>query len=275
MKCYYHNDLDGRCAGAIVLRRYPACEMIEVSYKDEIDIDAIKLKETIYIVDFSFKPEIMGRVLKRTKDIVWIDHHKTAFEYIYSEEIKGLRNNEFSGCELAWQYFDDSKMPYFVRLIGDYDKWAWKLGEDTANFKEGVRLYKHQPHNEIWKQLFNDETMTSILIKNGKMCLQYRDEICADYIRHYGFETEFEGHKAFACGFYQFGSDKYGDKINQYPLLLSFEFDGEKYTVGLYSTKIDVSEIAKKYNGGGHRGAAGFICKELPFRKLGGKYEAD
>jgi nanoRNase/pAp phosphatase (c-di-AMP/oligoRNAs hydrolase) len=26
-----------------------------------------------------------------------------------------------------------------------------------------------------------------------------------------------------------------------------------------------VSEIAKKYSGGGHKKASGFVCKELPF----------
>ena len=32
-------------------------------------------------------------------------------------------------------------------------------------------------------------------------------------------------------------------------------------------TKLSV-ELAKKYNGGGHKGASGFPVKELPFKKL-------
>ena len=31
---------------------------------------------------------------------------------------------------------------------------------------------------------------------------------------------------------------------------------------------IDCSEIAKKYGGGGHKQAAGFQCKELPFKRM-------
>ena len=43
MKIYHHNDLDGRCAGAIVWRsgeckRDQSCETIEVDYKDMIDV---------------------------------------------------------------------------------------------------------------------------------------------------------------------------------------------------------------------------------------------
>jgi nanoRNase/pAp phosphatase (c-di-AMP/oligoRNAs hydrolase) len=38
-------------------------------------------------------------------------------------------------------------------------------------------------------------------------------------------------------------------------------------TVSLYSTKpeIDCGEIARTFGGGGHKGAAGFQCTELPF----------
>jgi nanoRNase/pAp phosphatase (c-di-AMP/oligoRNAs hydrolase) len=49
---------------------------------------------------------------------------------------------------------------------------------------------------------------------------------------------------------------------------MPFVFDGEQYTVSLYSKTVDVSEIAKKYGGGGHKGAAGFQCKKLPFMKM-------
>ncbi|GAH89360.1 unnamed protein product, partial [marine sediment metagenome] len=105
MKIYYHNDLDGRCAGAIAYRalrdqnKDAKIELIELDYKDEIKVKEIQLCESIYILDFSFKPEIMEKVLLLTKSIIWIDHHKTAFEYKYSQELKGLRDNKFSGCE--------------------------------------------------------------------------------------------------------------------------------------------------------------------------------
>jgi nanoRNase/pAp phosphatase (c-di-AMP/oligoRNAs hydrolase) len=40
------------------------------------------------------------------------------------------------------------------------------------------------------------------------------------------------------------------------------------WNVSLYSTKpeIDCGEIAKSFGGGGHKGAAGFQGKELPFK---------
>ena len=49
--------------------------------------------------------------------------------------------------------------------------------------------------------------------------------------------------------------------------MMPFVFDGSKWTVSIYSTNknIDCSELAKKYGGGGHKGAAGFQCENLPF----------
>uniref|UniRef100_A0A6H1ZBS6 Putative DHH phosphatase family protein n=1 Tax=viral metagenome TaxID=1070528 RepID=A0A6H1ZBS6_9ZZZZ len=277
MKCYYHNDLDGRCAGSIVynfidelLRKAENLEMIEIDYKDNINVDVIEKDEQLYIVDFSFKPEVMEKVLQKTNNIIWIDHHKTADEYKYSQEIKGLRiteNKKYSGCELTWMFFyPNEKIPTFVKLIGDRDKWAWKFGRETALFNQGIKICPHQPQDKIWDELFDVERVRRIQ-EDGIICEKFRDSFCKDYVDSYGFETEFEGHKCFALGIYMFGSEAFGKRFNQYDICLSFVYLGDKWTIGLYSEKIDVSVIAKKYGGGGHKGASGFVSDSLPFKK--------
>ena len=51
----------------------------------------------------------------------------------------------------------------------------------------------------------------------------------------------------------------------------SADFDGKCWSVSLYHAKhrkeLDLSLIAVKYGGGGHRGACGFTCDKLPFLK--------
>lgn len=60
----------------------------------------------------------------------------------------------------------------------------------------------------------------------------------------------------------------FGDLMEKYPLCALFTFDGEMYTVSLYSEgQQDCSVIAAAHGGGGHPGASGFRCKELPFKK--------
>ena len=253
-----------------------------MDYKDEIKVKEIYLCEKIVIVDFSFKPKVMEKVLLLTKNIIWIDHHKTAFEYNYYRELKGLRDKNFSGCELTWKYFVPGiQIPRAVELIGDKDKWAWEFGEHTANFNMGMKLYYHQPESAIWDTLFPYSTIpfpvgeagydtfrkVRKIEKEGAICVKFRDMFCFDYAKSYGFETKFENYKCFALGIYIFGSEAFGNKMNAYDICLSYEYLGDSWIVGLYSDKVDVSKIAVKYGGGGHTGAAGFTCKELPFRK--------
>ena len=51
--------------------------------------------------------------------------------------------------------------------------------------------------------------------------------------------------------------------------LMGFYWDGKQWKISLYGApgkpEVDLSAIAVKYGGGGHRGACGFTCNKLPF----------
>jgi nanoRNase/pAp phosphatase (c-di-AMP/oligoRNAs hydrolase) len=48
--------------------------------------------------------------------------------------------------------------------------------------------------------------------------------------------------------------------------MVSYEHTKDKkWRVSLYSDKVDVSALAKKFSGGGHKGASGFITDNLDF----------
>ncbi|NLN80999.1 MAG: phosphohydrolase, partial [Clostridiales bacterium] len=101
MKCFYNNDADGRCAGFWValsaglkdINGSFKTEFIETNYGKPFPLDEIKPDEQVYIVDYSIKPAEMLRLLEITKDVTWIDHHKTAIEkYVdFPQEIRGVR----------------------------------------------------------------------------------------------------------------------------------------------------------------------------------------
>lgn len=276
MKIYHHNDLDGKCAAAITLRysmtgsiSFKGIDLIEVDYKDKIDIEAISNKENIIIVDFSFKPEVMNEICRKTNAITWLDHHKTAFEYKYDCEIAGIRTENYAGCELAWQYFcKDKPMPLAVTLIGDYDKWALKHQPQCFEFYEGMKLFQNGPKEELWDELFMSDGKTREIINGGKCAIQYRDNYCLNIRKSYGYEVQWNGYKAYATNFYAFGSKGFGEKFSEYDFCIAYIHDGSRFTVSLYSEKIDVSEICKQQGGGGHKGAAGFVCENLPFKKV-------
>jgi oligoribonuclease NrnB/cAMP/cGMP phosphodiesterase (DHH superfamily) len=285
MICYHHNDLDGRCAAAIVLRKYPECRTREIDYKDDpcfkdeiLKGTAGQKSELVFIVDFSFKPEKMKELLSVVDidDIRWIDHHKTAKEYNY--DFIGLRDFSEpgkSGCELTWEYlFPEEKIPEVVRLIGDYDTWRFDTEHKSKMFHLGLSIENTKPSNDKlpsfpWALLFEKSGAIEDAIGNyiykGSIISEYRNNWCHDYRQFFGYEVDFEGTKCFVMNVYTLGSLGFGTELESHDICIACVFSGEKWTVGLYSTKIDVSVIAKKYGGGGHKGAAGFVCEKLPF----------
>jgi len=279
MKIFHHNDLDGRCSAAIALRWAEAngeikgdLKVVEVDYKDSVDLSEVKNEELIIIVDFSFKPEVIKKILEKTEDIFWIDHHKTAqhYPYQYLDGLRDFSDKGKSGCELTWEFFHGEEMiPEGVVLIGDYDKWALKFQPQCFEFYEGLKLNLTTPKSTIWDAILSHDSMLLRKIKDeGKIAICYRDNYCEKICNDFGYDIEWEGHKAFATNFYQFGSKGFGNRMEQYDFCAAYIHDGHRFTVSIYSIKdVDVSEICKKYGGGGHKGAAGFVCETLPWRK--------
>lgn len=293
MKCFYHNDADGRCSGFWVHLsvgindQYLDHGFIEMSYAKPFPMESIRKDEQIYIVDYSISPDEMRQLLKITKNVTWIDHHKTAIEKYkdFEYKIRGIRYDGVAGCMLTYCYihhmtqrgtgdikpFDPSMTkdaPRFTKLIADWDVWKFEYGDDTRHFITAFNAYDFWPSSRLWDGFLSSDDFTcSEFIKKGITMNAFRDGWARDYM-NLGFESEFEGVKCFAVNLGRCNSEYFKSlPVGKYDVLMPFVFDGDQYTVSLYSTTIDVSEIAKKHGGGGHKGASGFQCKELPFKK--------
>lgn len=74
---------------------------------------------------------------------------------------------------------------------------------------------------------------------------------------------------SYALNVQNFGSLAFGDELmSKYHFVIAYIHNGKEFVVSLYSTDstIDCSVIAKAFGGGGHKGAAGFRCTELPWQ---------
>ena len=279
IKIFHHNDIDGRCAAAIAARYYDQIpmtyEFIELDYKDRIPVVRIGLGDCVVIVDFSFDEFSMGEVLYRTKNIIWCDHHVTARDYKYGTEIKGYRDfseKGLSGCECTWKYFfPELNTPLWVNLLGDYDAFRLYCQPKCFWFYEGLKLHDTSPETGVWWGLMDGSIQVDSIMEEGKIVIKYRDSYCLDIVKKYGYETEIDGYKALAVNLSHFGSAQFGNYFHEYPVCIAYIYDGNQYIVTIYSdladyTSINVGEIAKKYGGGGHKGAAGFTTRCLPFK---------
>jgi nanoRNase/pAp phosphatase (c-di-AMP/oligoRNAs hydrolase) len=102
--------------------------------------------------------------------------------------------------------------------------------------------------------------------------VEYRDNITKDACNEFGFEVEFEDCKCFVLYCTTLRSSLcFGDRINEYDMCIMVAPHADRCTIRLYSNgDVDVSEIAKKYGGGGHKGAGGFVTETIPEEFLPG-----
>lgn len=282
MICFHHNDADGRCGAAIVALAYRKKVILnddyplafeEMDYNRPLPLSRIGKNETVVIVDFSFKPLDMAKILLVTEQIIWIDHHKTAEAYDYGFDPLGLRCFDEpgkSGALLAWEYFfRRDGVPVAIRLVSDYDTWQHKMaGDREFNLGLMAQEWCADPSSGRWENLFGNPDFVRQLSDAGQTITLFRDSKCEDYCSSFGYETDIAGHKAFAVNLYTFGSHTFGARMKEYDICAGFVHDGYHWTVSLYSDRgVDTSVISKSHGGGGHSAASGFQCKELPFKK--------
>jgi oligoribonuclease NrnB/cAMP/cGMP phosphodiesterase (DHH superfamily) len=277
MKCFYHNDLDGHCSAAIIAKFYKEYglpfkdqDFFETSYDRDFPFDKIKNGEKVYIVDYSLRDNNEWKQLNQiTSDIVWIDHHISALEKFGHLDLSGIRKDGIAACELVWEYFFKNRStPFSVKLLGDYDVWTFKYKDKTNLFQNAMRSYETLPTNDIWKDLLNSDDV-DFYLKEGESISRYMKKQYEETVKNKGFEIDFEGKKAIACNASERGSQLFDSVYDEskHDIMIPFAFNGKKWTFSLYSTKdnVDCSKIAAKFGGGGHKKAAGFICKKLPF----------
>jgi uncharacterized protein len=278
MKCFHHNDPDGRLSAAIVAKFCPnmrPADFIEMDYAKPFPLEVVGCHETVYIVDFSIRESDMRALLILTSNVVWIDHHASCKDYWYASgsQVPGLRDfteHGPSGCELTWKHlYGDQNPPEIVDLIGDYDSWRLEMPESKA-VHLAVQMEDQSPTGKFWRNLLRvDYQLNSLLVRlieDGETIAKYRDQYCADFRMAFGYATMIDGYPAYACNMYRFGSQGFGDLMDIYPVVIAYAHDGKEFTVSVYSTKgVDCAAVCKKYGGGGHRGAAGFHAEKLPF----------
>jgi hypothetical protein len=189
------------------------------------------------------------------------------------QDIPGLRSLNDAACVLTWRtFFPDQPVPKAVLYVGDRDTWRFAY-DDTAAFSEGLHQEDTRPWNDaLWKPLLDDDSdRVKKLIQLGTVLHQARVRRIQRQIKRYGFEVSFEGHNTLAIN--ARGSGEMGALIRQQGYEIGYCYidavqNGELVTfVTLYSDRVDVSEIARKYGGGGHAGAAGFS-----FERTGGPF---
>lgn len=259
--CFYHaNCTDGAASAAVIHYKYPQAVSYPMTHGDPFPIDVTG--KTLFIVDFSFDAQRLTELKNKAGAIFWYDHHKTSLP---SHEKLGWGDIDLkeSGASLTWKKeFPGQAVPRILEYVRDKDLFEWKLPhsrEISMELKNTPQLL--DPAGEFWKQHLArwSEAEFQQMVKNGEVALRAQKMAILMGLKN-AFELNFHGHRALAVNWSLEASDigEYIYKDLAYPLAVMFYFSGKNWTFSLRSNQVDVSELALKYGGGGHPGAAGF-----------------
>ena len=240
-----------------------------VTYGDRIASDRLTGRQ-IYILDFSFPPDVLGDMAQHAAKIVLLDHHKSAAEQ-WTQIEPGLNvelhfDMDRSGAQMAWDYFHAGRArPPLIDHIGDRDLWRFALA-DTKAFCAGLSLIPTS--FESW-QVANANP--GVLIAKGHTVLEVLQRQIDSALRK-------ELRPVTLCGYHGLATNainntsEIGNAIAKRSgtFSLTFFIKGDEVICSLRSiAPFDVSTIASHYGGGGHAQASGFAVPiERFFREI-------
>jgi len=234
----------------------------------------------VYILDFSFAPELMREIEQRAAKLVMLDHHKSAAEKLTGFSCRcGVVHFDMdkSGSRLAWEFFQpDRALPDLVRFVEDRDIWKWEFAE-SASFLAALDM---EPYEfERWADI---ASFTPALLADFKARGHAMDEkfakLCADIAA--GAEPViFNGVPGLMVNapgmFHSLVGDILSRQSGTFALMWSAA-KGGVIKAGLRSQRsYDCIPLAESMGGGGHAQACGFRmgAERLP-ELLAGRLDA-
>lgn len=218
----------------------------------------------VYLVDFSYKREVVERMREQANRIVLIDHHKTAIEDLMplyeSGAIEALVNLDKSGATLAWEWFHGnfSEPPQLLKHIEDRDLWRFAL-DGTREIQANVFSY---PYNfNVWDELMEQDPQA--LIAEGRAIERKHFKDIDELLGVVTRRMVIGGYNVPIANLPYIHVSDAAHQLCKGEAFAGCYWDTIKGRVfGLRSTDagVDVSEIAKRYGGGGHRNASGFTA---------------
>lgn len=299
---YHDNCADGfGAAFAAWLKFGDEAEYVAAQYnrKDEAwrTDENLDLRD-VYILDFSYPKEDMEYLFSVAKKVIWLDHHKTAFEaygvkpnkpgkHYYSGGSLGIDSskhvvmldNNKSGAMIAWEYFHPGKeIPMLIKHIDDYDRWIFKL-EGTKEFNKA--LWSYAPWTfEQWRRFLpiGDLDNLGAMKSEGAAILRAHDQnvqavvkgaaLRCSFDKTLGYEEKFKTEQwqdnldGLAANCPPHLASDVGHQLAKqsgtYGLLWYINKEGKCFCSLRSNGDYDVSAIAKAFGGGGHKNAAGF-----------------
>lgn len=267
---YHGNCMDGSAGAWIAWKKLGGTAEYLPQERTSIPDSSIFQDKEVYVIDYSFSKEQILSFEKSAKKFVCIDHHISA-----KEAVESLKEYTFdtahSGSYLAWKYFfPEEKVPLLIEYISDSDTWTHALPDyedvDAYIYRETERANEFLYFEDLNKELSSNEGFERAKTI-GKLFREAHESRVSIYEKKAEI-INFEGYDIYAVNAPRDIRSELGHRLAKKTGLFSMIFSYEKgiWKCSLRGVKdFDVSVIAIKHGGGGHKNAAAFSVKaEFP-----------
>ncbi len=261
---FYHKDCSDGFGSAWAAWKHfgDAADYRALSNGEPTPIAELTGRET-YFLDIAAKPEAITQTKEQAKKLTVIDHHGTNKDAAENAH-EGIFALDHSGSVLTWQYFHKAKpMPKLLLFIEDVDLWRFTLPQ-TKHISMSLSLIPRQFSDwSDYAELLENEDGLRKEDEKGRYLLAFSDQEIAVVSKEAEL-VNFEGYKVLMVNSPSIFASAMGHLLAKRtpPLALVWSRKNGQYKVSLRSDKsVNVAELAQKYGGGGHPGAAAFIVK--------------
>lgn len=274
----YHADCNDGITAAWAFRRAAGVDhdFIPVQHGQNVEfLYDMVLGRHVVMLDFSFKLPVHSNLIKYgAKSISIFDHHVSAQrELVPLQQADKLPitylyfDMKRSGAGIAWDLFVGEPRPKMIDHVEGGDLWKF----DDPNTKPFVEHLRQRPRSfdtlDRVYTMCQDPVFYQDFVDTGKNILAYKNEM-VELMTQHAHEVEVAGHKVWAVNVpYIMCSETAHALIRDRSFGMTYyKSKTGKWDLSFRSNGFDVSEIAKKFGGGGHNNAAGAQVEVLPWK---------
>lgn len=260
--CIYHaNCADGFTSAWAVWKKHPDTEFHEGIFGVE---PPDCTGRDVVIVDFSYKRPVLLEIADKAKSVLILDHHKSAEADLVDlpENVTAIFDMNRSGAGMTWQYYHPDQAPSFlVKHVEDRDLWRFSM-EQTRAFQ--ANLFSMEYTFENWDMvngLCADDYKYWSFVAAGEAIERKHFKDINELIKVAETRSLIAGFDVPTLNAPHFYSSDAGHIMGKNEPFAACYWDtskGRVFSLRSEDGGQDVSEVAVKFGGGGHKHAAGF-----------------
>lgn len=278
---YHANCFDGFCALWVAHKALGHLQPLPMAHGHE---PPNVTGRDVYILDFSFKRPVMLRLLSQARRLALLDHHQTAKveldgivdEFVQRPDlIQNIPGSHLpfiwvadgkSGGRMAWEhFFVDRTASWLVDYTEDRDLWRHKL---PFSREVNAALRSYDMDVEMWDGLAlhykhadgDGFRHHDFIVAEGRAIMRAERKVVEAHVDH-ARRVRLDGFDVLAVNATVLFSDIASKLAEHEPFGVCYfdRADGmRQFSLRSDEHGVDVSEVARKFGGGGHRHAAGF-----------------